>query len=189
MMGKNEKPVILFPVDEILPFTDAESKQKRSFTIDGKTFQVKMYSSRFSLFRRNKVCVTCGLEGTLMGLCFAGNETPHFNLYARVDGELVLMTKDHVTPLSKGGKNRQANYQTMCTKCNSIKANYFFEGDELPNLVKLEEEVAEAKAVIEEIKELKILRDIIADRQAKIRGIVVEAKRRERMKRHERAKT
>lgn len=186
MMGKNEKPVVLFPVDYILPLTDQSQEffePKRPFVARGRTYNVKMLSSRFSLFRKNRCCVCCGVKGTVMGLCFGGNAVPHFNLYAEVDGSLRLMTKDHIVPRSRGGSNGQANFQTMCTKCNAAKSDNFFEGDELPNLQQLEIEVAAAKAEIDAMEELKRLRKIITDRQSKIRGIVVEAKRRERLKR------
>lgn len=39
------------------------------------------------------------------------------------DGEEVMMTKDHIIPVSKGGKNTLENYQTMCRKCNVQKGN------------------------------------------------------------------
>ena len=48
----------------------------------------------------------------------------HFNLYAINDsGDEVLMTKDHIIPKSKGGKNHLSNYQPMCCYCNCKKDN------------------------------------------------------------------
>ena len=35
------------------------------------------------------------------------------------------MTKDHIIPKSKGGKNELSNYQTMCTYCNNEKADKY----------------------------------------------------------------
>lgn len=35
----------------------------------------------------------------------------------------VLMTKDHIIPKSKGGKNNLSNYQPMCCICNKQKDN------------------------------------------------------------------
>lgn len=48
----------------------------------------------------------------------------HLNLYA-VDenGKEILMTKDHIIPKSKGGKDHISNYQTMCVRCNMTKGN------------------------------------------------------------------
>ncbi|RZA15647.1 MAG: HNH endonuclease, partial [Proteobacteria bacterium] len=35
----------------------------------------------------------------------------------------VLMTKDHVIPIAKGGRDRLNNYQTLCIDCNRKKAS------------------------------------------------------------------
>ena len=39
------------------------------------------------------------------------------------NGKEVLMTKDHIFPHNKGGKNNISNYQTMCVKCNVAKGS------------------------------------------------------------------
>lgn len=44
----------------------------------------------------------------------------HLDLYAE-DG--VMMTIDHITPKSKGGKNEMSNYQCLCKICNETKGN------------------------------------------------------------------
>ena len=40
---------------------------------------------------------------------------------------LILMTKDHIIPKSKGGKNHIDNYQLYCSCCN--KAKKYFDPD------------------------------------------------------------
>jgi len=43
----------------------------------------------------------------------------HLNLYGfDENGEEVLMTRDHIIPVSRGGKNHLSNYQVYCWKCN-----------------------------------------------------------------------
>lgn len=37
-------------------------------------------------------------------------------------GAKGIMTKDHIVPRSKGGKNDRSNYQILCSNCNTIKA-------------------------------------------------------------------
>ncbi len=79
-----------------------------------KGHMVKMVSQRYTLFKeKGTTCVTCGLVGTYFGLDKPPeHERPHFNLYGiNEDGEEVMMTKDHIMPKSKGGKNIQKNYQ------------------------------------------------------------------------------
>ena len=92
--------------------------------------KVKMHSARFEVFKRSSKCSECGLEGTFLAVerhiskkgkvC---SENYHLNLYAVKDDVEVLMTKDHIIPKAKGGKDEQTNYQTMCTTCNCEKAD------------------------------------------------------------------
>jgi len=122
-------PIALFPVEEILPYTislvHGQLPVRDGVLVDGKIYCVKMQSDKFDCFRINTKCVVCQLEGTLMGLDLQGNNTPHFNLYAqRADGTLVLMTKDHIVPRSRGGEDHIDNYQTMCEHCNCLKQNH-----------------------------------------------------------------
>lgn len=88
--------------------------------------KVKMSSHRlWTFFKTGIKCVECGIEGEFFAKekNHKDEERPHLNLYALDDGEEVLMTKDHVTPKSKGGDNHIDNYQTMCFKCNQKKGD------------------------------------------------------------------
>lgn len=91
---------------------------------------VTMQGDRYdNFFLHGTKCVSCGLEGKYFWL-----ETPksakdrdnqwHFNLYG-VDenGNERMLTKDHIVPKSRGGKNWIGNYQTMCERCNLLKGN------------------------------------------------------------------
>lgn len=63
----------------------------------------------------------------------ATSVTWHFNLYAMTpEGREVLMTKDHILPRSKGGKDRIENLQTMCQPCNGKKADFHIYQPHLP---------------------------------------------------------
>ena len=93
---------------------------------------VALNSRRYHVFHQSGVvCVACGLEG----LFFARERSPrqlgkfHFNLYGVRDDNEVLMTRDHIHPLSKGGSNRLDNQQTMCATCNSKKGDTVQTGD------------------------------------------------------------
>ena len=92
--------------------------------------RVKMCSQRYQLFKTKGIeCVKCGIVGKFFALERHENnnddiERFHFNLYGvNENGEEVLMTKDHIHPKSKGGKNTLENYQVMCINCNSEKAD------------------------------------------------------------------
>lgn len=95
-------------------------------------FRIKMDSSRYHTFAKSQTCVTCGLVGSYMLLeLFPHSDAiaevdrvPHFNLYATdFFGDEVLMTKDHIVPKSQGGRSVYSNLQTMCSPCNSRKAD------------------------------------------------------------------
>ena len=103
-------------------------------TPTGANFMVKVSSLRLELFRQNPKCVACSRIGALWILeSHHRNEPPHLNLYhvgeeleewkkLSKDG-LVLMTKDHIIPRSKGGPTTLENLQTMCAICNGKKGN------------------------------------------------------------------
>jgi 5-methylcytosine-specific restriction endonuclease McrA len=110
--------------DDIFPHvTDEEIKKE--FIVGDKPYQVKMNSNRYHVFKKNRFCVSCGIEGIYMFLDMnPGDSSPHFNLYAEEHGRLVLMTKDHIVAKSKGGNESLDNFQTCCSTCNNLKANY-----------------------------------------------------------------
>lgn len=92
--------------------------------IDGE--MIKALSDRYKLFlSKGYVCVSCGIVGKIFALEKQLNEKSyHLNLYAIDEyGKEILMTKDHIVPRSKGGKDNLDNYQTMCTTCNFEKGD------------------------------------------------------------------
>ena len=100
------------------------TRNRKSVLPDGRTFKGK--SPRLILFKSKGVkCVNCDNEGNVFILeTHSPAVTPHLNLYAvTATGEMILMTKDHHQPQSKGGANDQDNYNTMCSPCNAQKAD------------------------------------------------------------------
>jgi thiamine kinase-like enzyme len=109
--------------------------------------KIKMGSHRYELFKtKGVVCVECGLKGEFFALekqkqpnLINGKELPdndkyHFNLYGyNENGEEVMLTKDHIIPKSKGGKNNLENYQTMCSVCNWNKGDTYEENESEEN--------------------------------------------------------
>lgn len=89
--------------------------------IDGDA--VKMGSLRYKVFRKNLRCAYCGLEGTHFYKEKHALEHPyHFNLYGtNYQGQEVLLTKDHIRPVSAGGSDDLENMQTLCRRCNELK--------------------------------------------------------------------
>ena len=85
--------------------------------------KVNPRSQRYKVFRNNLQCVCCNRVATYAVLqknVGTENNSGHFNFYSE-DG--MMMTKDHIVPRSKGGRNNLDNYQTMCYTCNQEKAD------------------------------------------------------------------
>lgn len=120
------KPLIclgVFPIEDVLPFLEVERKIFRDR--QGRDWSLNLTSQRLKLFRGNRTCVCCGIEGTFLKLeQHLPQDVPHFNLYASTElyGDMML-TKDHIIPKSAGGLCIMSNYQTMCARCNAIKDN------------------------------------------------------------------
>ena len=117
-------------IDEVFQVLGLENlllqndKQQSSKNIEVDGFLVHPISLRYMTFyQKGLVCPCCGRVGTYFRLCGDPNtQRRHFNLFAE-DG--MLMTKDHIIPRSKGGKNEVSNLQTMCESCNKAKGSYF----------------------------------------------------------------
>lgn len=123
-----------FSLEEIFSKLNQET-DRIPFVVGDKTYHVRMNSHRYFVFYQNNQCVSCGLRGSKFLLqqnpC---DQSPHFNLYGEENGELILMTKDHILPRSKGGKNNHDNYVTMCTICNNLKADFQISAEQVGSL-------------------------------------------------------
>lgn len=115
-----EEVFSLIGEEYLLRKTDAY-KHTTDMVVDG--FNVRPVSLRYMLFyQKGTTCVCCGKTGTHFKLCGdPDTNRRHFNLFAD-DGS--LLTKDHIIPKSKGGRDHVDNMQTMCAACNHQKGNY-----------------------------------------------------------------
>lgn len=130
----------IFKIEEILPFVILSEegrivgrknpKHPKNLPGAQKMYAdhpVWMTSLRYQLFvKKGLKCVGCGLTGSFFALETSPpnrvGKNPHFNLYATDDqGDEVLMTKDHITPIALGGEDSLENLQTMCFTCNRLK--------------------------------------------------------------------
>ena len=70
-------------------------------------------------------CKYCKRKGEFFTLEYDASQNVHsLQLYSGTKDKKMLMTCDHIIPLSKGGSNSLKNTQTLCSKCNSIKSNH-----------------------------------------------------------------
>jgi len=114
-----------FIIANLLNIVKESPKTKSEKFFNFKGYEIKKGSLRYKVFSESLNCVECGLKGSILALekdkTHQTNRC-HFNLYGiNENGEEILMTKDHIKPLSKGGRNYTDNMQTMCTICNNKK--------------------------------------------------------------------
>ena len=101
-------------------------RKKKFIMFDGE--EIKANSQRYQVFAtKGCTCCKCGLQAQYFALEKHDNQDRyHLNLYGvNEKGKEILFTKDHIIPVSKGGKNALANYQTMCRICNEDKADKY----------------------------------------------------------------
>jgi 5-methylcytosine-specific restriction endonuclease McrA len=115
----------LYSVDKILSEINFDNERKKQeIILDGD--HIKLYSLRYLTFKyKGTTCAKCGLEGKFFAK-EKHNDTNryHLNLYTiNNEGKEILMTKDHILAISKGGKNNLENLQTLCFVCNINKGN------------------------------------------------------------------
>ncbi len=150
-MKKGMIRVAVYPIEAVLPFIftrevrhrlvnaghnyqseEWKAAGSRKFPIQTKKgvrlVRVAMGSHRYELFATKGIrCVRCGLTGVFFALERGAKNSAdkfHFNLYGfDGKGREMLITKDHIVPRAKGGKNTLRNYQTMCQKCNQQKGD------------------------------------------------------------------
>lgn len=145
-MTKHQKQIYLcvgiYTIDEVLPYVVFHSTiqalikrgvkrgSREWFDATHRTYEginTNMTSNRYRVFAtKGLTCVNCGIKGEFFSLerhKASIHDKYHFNLYARKNEKDILMTKDHIIPKSKGGKNCLNNYQPMCAECNFRKAD------------------------------------------------------------------
>lgn len=123
--------VAKFNIEEIFELIkDFKTKQAENRKVKGrieyKGFNFNLKSLRLDTFHQKGLkCATCEQTGSYFSLesqvgAVGDTAKPHLNLYSSDD---VLMTKDHIHPKSKGGKDHISNMQTMCYFCNMKKGD------------------------------------------------------------------
>ncbi len=148
-LGKGRKPVArqisyqvlgVFDIEDVLPYIakdGTEGKLTIDYVINCVVWSVNMGSDRMRCLQRSPRCLCCGLEGIQFQLELPPRDKrPHFNLYGMdTDGDLVMLTKDHIIPRARGGGNHQSNLQTLCCLCNERKRDLLVSVEELREIL------------------------------------------------------
>lgn len=116
-------------IEEVLSHVDANTPKYKSVFFHN--VDVNVGIDNIKLYKeKGTVCTCCEIKGAYFYLERSYGPPHiiysdwHLNLYAlNKYGQEVLMTKDHITPKSKGGPNTLENYQPMCSVCNERKGD------------------------------------------------------------------
>jgi 5-methylcytosine-specific restriction endonuclease McrA len=127
MLGTYERKQV-YNIEEVLSkqVNPSGYRKRKENKVDFDGDLIYMDSHRYWLFKHKGIeCTCCGIKGEYFAKERAGNvQSYHFNLYGkRNDGTEVMLTKDHIIPKSKGGKDDLNNYNTLCYDCNQEKGD------------------------------------------------------------------
>lgn len=110
--------------EEILPLVEFRNNPSRK-ELDGD--RINFSSLRLQTFAaKGTACVRCGIEGEWFIKEKHHPSDKFFTLsFYAVDGfgKEILMTKDHIIPKSKGGRDQLSNLNPMCYICNQDKGS------------------------------------------------------------------
>lgn len=118
----------IYDIEQVIPLVRANKKSHKMFYGD----IINFGTMKLRCFRRSGTkCHCCGLHGKffLKERHNHGNGSTEYTLqlYAIRNGKEVLMTCDHIRPISKGGTGHLENLQTLCFTCNQRKADNYAE--------------------------------------------------------------
>ena len=106
---------------------EIEAKSGDEFFLDPEVTDRKIKLRRANCYTQigyecaNPECSTTG-EKYIIGIAKDG--AIHLDLYGiDKEGDLHMITIDHIKPKSKGGPDHVSNFQPMCNVCNQIKAD------------------------------------------------------------------
>jgi len=124
------KRVNIVQVYDVIPFVQIDKKSLNPTYRRYSGYRVDMSSIRLRMFAtKGTICLHCGLAGTYFWLEKNKNiQDPdagyHLNLYGLNSTKIeTMLTRDHIIPRSKGGKDILSNLQTLCYPCNAKKAD------------------------------------------------------------------
>lgn len=131
--GQAELVMFELPFDEGLSRILNQDQYVDVVTEEGK-LRVNFGASRLRAIKKSPKCACCGIRPTHCSIDIDAESSKkstelvyHVNFYALsgVQGKdqqhMILFTKDHIIPKSKGGEDTEENEQVLCFNCNTLK--------------------------------------------------------------------
>lgn len=160
-----DKLLFEIPVSVAIERVNLSQSRKFSYLYKGVMYEISI-SDTAKTVARNPRCCFCGAEATK---AFITEQQGKFGVkfFTEKNGELILFTKDHKIPKSKGGRNSFNNYQTCCEICNRLKGDISKDNEVSKCVIEMRKKVSNQKnyILILEAQNQKLKKDL-ADLQS-----------------------
>ena len=101
-----------------------KAKHRQKININDKQINVSINHSKYSMVKdKGFDCICCGITANKIYIEIDNMKSAHVNFYHSSEDKEIMLTRDHIIPRSKGGKDIQSNIQPMCEICNQKKAD------------------------------------------------------------------
>ena len=121
------KRIHLYSIQEVF---EARRRARPNYKgIKDRLCEVYLRTYRLQNFMKHGTkCVECGIKGEFFAIEIYGKKQgPCLNLYGfNKYNDEVLLTCDHIKPVSKGGHCCIHNLRVLCEKCNRAKGDDWF---------------------------------------------------------------
>lgn len=161
-----EKILFEIPVQIAIGKINMSISRKFSYLYKGEMKEI-FISDTMKVIAKNPKCCFCGAEAVKAFAIDNGNGRIGIKFFTEKNGELILFTKDHKKPKSKGGRNKLNNYQTCCEICNRLKGNISQDNEVSKCVVDLKKKISNQRNYISKLEmQNKILKESLAELKA-----------------------
>ena len=147
-----EKILFEIPVQIAIGKINMSISRKFSYLYKGEMKEI-FISDTMKVIAKNPKCCFCGAEAIKAFAIDNGNGRIGIKFFTEKNGKLILFTKDHKKPKSKGGHDRFNNYQTCCEVCNRLKGNISQNNEISKCVVEMKKKISNQKDYISKLEQ------------------------------------
>lgn len=161
-----DKLLFEIPVSVARERINLSQSRKFSYLHNGIMYEISISDTAKTVAKDPKCCF-CGAEATKAFVVKQQENNIGIKFFTEKNGELILFTKDHKKPKSKGGRNKFNNYQTCCEICNRLKGNISQDNEVSKCVVDLKKKISNQRNYISKLEmQNKILKESLAELKA-----------------------